>query len=536
MNVTKCRIKGYIQPFERTLALKELEAVSGSPAKAQLGRKDVALEYSVQTEVPAESLLNRLAYWEAISDGSGTSTTTLQSLREATVNVVRNGTDLAKLKEILPFGTEVPLPNRRCLRYGTHGIHEYRGKFFPQLVRSLLNVAGAGDGALIADPMSGSATTAVEAKLFGCKGLGLDMNPLSSFIGKTKCDLLDADPAKLEDAYIRIRDAICARDKRSSQDLPYFNSLADDDRDYLLRWFAEEVLHGLDRIAVLIKLETYAPARDLMWIALSNVLRSVSWQKNDDLRVRKDIRLDVDIDPKKEFLEEMGRSVRAVLAFLYQEPRQTLQKHHVTVGDARDCAEVWSDFSGAVDVIITSPPYATALPYLDTDRLSLCYLGLLSRPAHRKRDLLMIGNREITDRWRREYWDQFLDSDDPLPTNINDLIHNIEKLNRDTDAGFRRKNLPSLLAKYFTDMREVFSSAYKLLKPGGYFFVVVGSNHTIAGGERIEIDTPALLSELADVVGFNSEPPLAMELLVSRDIFRRNAMAKEEILFLQKPG
>ena len=34
-----------------------------------------------------------------------------------------------------------------------------------------------------------------------------------------------------------------------------------------------------------------------MLLSLSNVIRSVSWQKNDDLRVRKELRLDVEIDP-----------------------------------------------------------------------------------------------------------------------------------------------------------------------------------------------------------------------------------------------
>ena len=38
-----------------------------------------------------------------------------------------------------------------------------------------------------------------------------------------------------------------------------------------------------------------------------------------------------------------------------------------------------------IDVIITSPPYATALPYIDTDRLSL--LAVLDHSSRKRKDV-----------------------------------------------------------------------------------------------------------------------------------------------------
>ena len=160
-----------------------------------------------------------------------------------------------------------------------------------------------------------------------------------------------------------------------------------------------------------------------MSVALSNILRRVSWQKNDDLRVRKEVRLDAEIDPKKEFLEEISRSIRAVLAFLFQNGPVNCPQFDVTEGDARQCGKIWG--ANTVDVVITSPPYATALPYLDTDRLSLCYLGLLPRPEHRARDQHMIGNREISEGLRRQYWEHFLINEASIPERVQSLIHRI---------------------------------------------------------------------------------------------------------------
>ena len=51
---------------------------------------------------------------------------------------------------------------------------------------------------------------------------------------------------------------------------------------------------------------------------------------------------------------------------------------------------------GSVDLVLTSPPYATALPYIDTDRLSLLTLFDLSSSERRPLDGGLIGSREIS--------------------------------------------------------------------------------------------------------------------------------------------
>ena len=108
--------------------------------------------------------------------------------------------------------------------------------------------------------------------------------------------------------------------------------------------------------------------------------------ESDDLRVRKEIRPDVDIDAIAEFLAEVTRTVRTILAFLYEDQPKGLGAVEVIEGDARFLAGTdapLEHLAGKIKAVVTSPPYATALPYLDTDRLSLCYLGLLPRPEHR---------------------------------------------------------------------------------------------------------------------------------------------------------
>jgi site-specific DNA-methyltransferase (cytosine-N4-specific) len=525
-------MKPYIQPFEKRLAFEELSVLSRTKVRTINLDKGKGHCLEIESKLSATKLAERLAYWECVNGRKRVLTN--QVLREATVNVVRNGIQPEQIASLVPFADDAPLPNKRCLRYGPHGIHEYRGKFFPQLVKALINMADLPRNGVVADPMCGSGTTLVESVLAGYKTLGLDYNPLSVLMARTKCALLSVAPEDLIIAYRILRDKLVSRGMHNhKQDLRYFYSLPEADQSYLRKWFAEQVLLDLDEIAQLLNSLEAGPISDLMNLALSNILRTVSWQKKDDLRVRKEIRLDVDIDPIKEFLEEMGRTVRMVLAVLYQN-RTSLGSFNVQEEDARMASKIWK--AKSVDIIVTSPPYATALPYLDTDRLSLIYLRLLSRTEHRQKDFGMIGNREITGKWRKTYWEHFQSEKKVLPKNVSTLINRIAKLNAGTDAGFRRHNLPSLLAKYFFDMRDVFTGIDRVLKSSATAYVVVGNNHTIANGERVDIPTADLLSEIAETVGLKPMEHIPMEMLLSRDIFKKNAVTSETILTLKRSG
>jgi site-specific DNA-methyltransferase (cytosine-N4-specific) len=565
-------MKPYIQPFERKLALDELVAVghaapeplsqkyavyaakpekyiadlwSGtqvvidiSHADAQQHRETPGTDpfvYEIETDVPAEILLEKLAYWEHVTDGRKRFTT--QVLREATVHLSKRKLPFESFSLLVPFKGPLSLPQRRCLRYGPHGIHEYRGKFFPQLVRSLLNIARVPANGIVADPTCGSGTTLVEAVLSGCHGAGLDLNPLSVLLSKTKCELLSVPPASLLHAYRQIKSCLLqATQSPQDRTLPYFSRLRSADQAYLRAWFSERVLLELDLVASHIHALTAGPIRDFLRLSLSNILRHVSWQKEEDLRVRKESKDDENLHPVEDFLAEVEGFMRTLLPFLFQNDGQEIGACEVHEGTAVNLCDLWKRFVGRVDVVITSPPYATALPYLDTDRLSLSYLGLLSRADHRARDLEMIGNREISDARRKAYWDLFQHKKLDLPVSVVHLLERISQLNLASDAGFRRKNLPALLAKYFLDMRLVLAGIAQLLKPGSFAYVVVGNNHTSAAGERIEIETANMLGEIAVMVGLERCEQIAMEMLASREIYKSNAVASEVIVVLRRPG
>lgn len=532
-------MKSYIQPFEKILALKELQnlAVCNPFNEISCLYRDSIdpdeVMFKINTDVSPDFLIENLTYWEAIGEDDFSLRLTRQVRREATVSLVRNGIKPKILQKSLPFKHDVPLPNRRVLRYASHGIHEYRGKFFPQLVRSLLNTIEINRDSIVLDSMCGSGTTPVEALLHGCKAIGVDYNPLSVLMSQAKCEILTVDPRSLTAEYESIKKGLLKKSKRR-ESRPWVESLPESSQKYLTNWFSPDVLSDLDVIIRRIHDTKEESIRKFFLMSLSNIIRKVSWQKIDDLRVRKDVRLDIDIDPVAEFTSEMKRSLGYVLSFLYENGREGLGKAQIVVGDGRKADKVIADQVGLVDCIVTSPPYATALPYLDTDRLSIYFLDLFQRSEHRKYDLNMIGNREINNGLRMELFEMYQERKAELPESISGIIDRIHELNQGTDAGFRRLNLPSLLSKYFFDMKKIFETYTRLLRPGAHAYVVVGNNHTVAGGQRIDIETDDYLAELGDSVGLYIEDKIPMEMLVSRDIFRNNTGSAETIICFSK--
>lgn len=527
-----CRIKDFIQPFERKLALAELRALTHGPVTPLDGDNDSAIHFSINAGNDAEHLRTALAYWCSV--GSDIDALTLQLRGEATSLVARNGIDADTFSKTVRTLVPQTLPNKRCLRYATHGIHEYRGKFFPQLVRSLMNSIDLPAEALIADPMCGSGTTLVEALLSGRRCFGFDRNPLSVYITEVKCETLTLMPTDLLSSFSKLQEKLRnpldlkPRDRRSHQ-------LSESDQAYLHRWFSSSVLMELDQIHHEIASLSSRRIRNFFFVCLSNILRSVSWQKNDDLRIRREVG---DISPGetlRRFLAEALRSTRLVSAFIVERGTTTADRWRVDLGDARLTTSLVPELVGRVDAVITSPPYATALPYIDTDRLSLVYLGLLPRKAHRPLDSHMIGNREVTPKERERLWIAYVKDRQLLPKSTRELVEKIDRLNKCSNAGFRRRNLSALLSKYFFDMRLAIQEIQDLLRPGGTAFLVVGNNRTTAGGRNVEIRTAHHLKQIAAELGLKAVSSLSMEMLVSRDIFRRNSMSSEQILILRRP-
>ena len=169
---------------------------------------------------------------------------------------------------------------RQATRYSVHGLHEYKGKFNPQVARAMLNVLGVMPGQRVLDPFCGSGTTLVECAHLGAAGYGADINPLAVYISNAKLQALATPASELREVAQRLMASLrqTSRRRLSVEGSPR--------RKYLESWFDADVLDTVEHVRHAAEALAEALAPVFLTIA-SNLLRDYSRQDPQDLRVRR---------------------------------------------------------------------------------------------------------------------------------------------------------------------------------------------------------------------------------------------------------
>ncbi|MEW6482029.1 MAG: hypothetical protein AB1397_03365 [bacterium] len=94
--------------------------------------------------------------------------------------------------------------------YCFHNLYPYKGKFYPRVVRTLINAFNLNQNSLLLDPFNGSGTATHEASLMGIKSVGIDVTPMGIILSELKNDLLFIDEQKLNFTLKELQDIIQA--------------------------------------------------------------------------------------------------------------------------------------------------------------------------------------------------------------------------------------------------------------------------------------------------------------------------------------
>ena len=192
--------------------------------------------------------------------------------------------------------------------------------------------------------------------------------------------------------------------------------------DYLAKWFPTKVLRQFRVILLAISETRPKSLQNVFRVILSDICREVSLQDPCDLRIRR--RKDpADNYPAIEmFLTSLEVKIRSIIrAKKHIQPlRHKGTCQLATYADTRDSVpflrKLLSKYNRKVfDGAITSPPYATAMPYLDTQRLSLALFGFINSRDLRNNEKKLIGNREIQEKERLSLESQLRSNTMKLP-------------------------------------------------------------------------------------------------------------------------
>jgi len=423
--------------------------------------------------------------------------------------------------------------NGREIRYLTHSFHEYKGRFYPQLAKSFMNYANLKSHEIVLDPFCGSGTTLVESLLFGANAIGIDINPMAYLLAKCKIRSFFIPLEVISDVKRYFNEIYESKSFNKYLDIEISNT--EIDIEYLKNWFPPENLQKIFFLLNEFEKQENEDIRLLLKVILSNLLREFSFQEPSQLRIRRR----KDSPPTnliEKFIQSLNTHILTLKKFKKLKNFNLNTKVENFLGDIRKISEYGFIDKNSIDLAITSPPYATALPYVDTDRLSLFVFGYTDKNTFKTLEKSLIGNREITKR-DRELLDVELENNftkSVLPKAIIKKLERIYYLNKSGDVGFRRKNTAALLFKYFIDMHESMKQINNVLKHSKHLFMVIGGNRTIAGGEEILIPTDDFINLIAENNGFELTKKISMSVQKSYMIHSKNSINTESILVLRK--
>ncbi|MGS1038356.1 DNA methyltransferase [Burkholderia gladioli] len=407
----------------------------------------------------------------------------------------------------------------------THDLHIYKAKFFPRMVRALLNVY-ATDGAKILDPYCGSGTALLEASLLGLDSYGCDIDPICYLISRTKVDPF-VDGRALSRATKQFLERLGDRDdKRPTFAFPQELKAKIERRDRIDQTsFLGEIVEETTQLAsALAGLRRDHPEEELLFTLASDaVTKKVRYRFIGVGNGRYTIEI-----VKQPLLERMREKVHRSeqLAGVFAEIQELLDtklgRVRVAQGDARD-RNTWP-INKDIDVIITSPPYLPASSgrehYASSRSLAFAMLGYPPGES----GYFDMAPGDGTEAFKLARFSEaarlmtYLESDASAEADPQ----------RDA-MRFERKAVPTL--QYLADVRRFFESAKASLSTNGVLLVVIAHHHTFYSHRRQEIEHIvsgcALYAEIAADVGLDLIEEIEMELLKAKTSKAR-PMAKED--------
>jgi len=407
----------------------------------------------------------------------------------------------------------------------SHDLHIYKAKFFPRMVRALLNIFGK-EGATVFDPYCGSGTALLESALLGLDSYGCDIDPICHLISRTK-----VTPFVRDESLTVALKSFEKRLKGNSRKQSRFTfpeelraKIERRDRKDQTSYLSEVIDESTKLAASLDGLRRDHPEEELFFTLASDAVTKKIRYRFIGVGNGK-YTIEILRQPLLGRMNEKlvrSQQLAGVFAEIGALLSTKLGAVNVSLGDARE-RSTWPVREG-VDVIVTSPPYLPASSgrehYASSRALAFSVLGY--HPGEDGYfDTVMREEEAVLDLGK-------------FPESQRLMTYLLSDANEDADPQrdamrFERKAVPTL--HYLADMRRFFSSAAQSLSADGVLLLVVAHHHIFYSHRRGELEHVvsgrAMYAELAADVGLDLVEEIEMELKKAATT-RARPMAKED--------
>lgn len=389
----------------------------------------------------------------------------------------------------------------------------YKAKFHPRMIRALINFSNIIPGHTTGDFMLGSGTLAIESVFLNIETKGSDVNPLTEIVAKAKTDALSFDPTDLLTKIEDIRNYLTQAKTTVSPDI----KISPETIDFFSK--KQTVLKQAITLREYIETKLDSEYKNFFLSALASEISRAFKKKNEP-------NLFTMVE------DEIWKMWKVVYCFnkIQKVLHVPLNKATIRTDDIRTLKKFKNN---SIDLIVTSPPYSTAIDYVRMDLPQLLLLGLIK--DQEELDAKMMGTHRTTSDLNT--LSNHIAESKPLLLDEKNRFHKLPLEAREyildlKDAGNMRNALRCY--KFLYDMWDALTQMHRVLKPKGKCIIIIGNNVFRVKGEKREFRNGDFLEEMAlnkEIGFFKWHEKLVRE--YSKSSF--GTILKEDILFLEKP-
>jgi DNA modification methylase len=384
--------------------------------------------------------------------------------------------------------------------WGPHGYHRYPAKFIPQLARRIIENYSTPDS-LVGDPFLGSATTGIEAVRTHRAFWGADINPVALLISKAKC--YPIDPSEIKNFWQRLNrqlDRLPNIGRRSLTVSEESLILAIDishasPEERLAYWFPTTHRAILGDLLQVISRMRNAAIRSFFLCAFSNILRGCSIWLSGSTKPQKDL-TKIMSNPVESFRRQVRDMIRrndlywADLISSNIDPSRAFLWCAIELQDARRLHLG----DAQLDLVVTSPPYATCYQYLELHQLTQLWFEKYQIIESNDLRQACIGGKGVSAR------ESCNANSSTGSATADEALSKLAKL-RNGSSGPAVDREVRALRFYFHDMQAAVREMARVIAGGKYMVLIIGDSYK----RGVNIPTSAALSEMAIASGFELE-------------------------------